>query len=261
MSIGTAKPSVEEMDGVPHYFIDSHSINEELTAAQFGQEARKLLSELPMDTVILTGGSGMFLDALTNGLDDIPHNPDVRNQLVAEYETFGLEKLVHELIEKDPNYAQKVDLQNPARIIRALTAIRITGRPFSTLLTGKKEALFNIQRYVIELSRELMYDRINTRVDKMMESGLLEEVKQLYPKHNKVVENTVGYKEFIPYLSGDIALDEAVEQVKMNSRRYAKRQMTWFRRYEDAIWIPFSDVNSMKNNVLESISKLSNELE
>lgn len=251
MSIGTAKPSSDEMQGIPHFFINSHSIEYELSAADFAKQANELISQLDHEILILTGGSGMFIDALCNGLDDIPHDPEIRDELTKQFEQSGLDELLEELKQKDPVYFNEVDRSNPMRVIRALTAIRISKRTFSEMRSGSSEQKFRVYRYIIDLPRETMYERINQRVDQMIQQGLEAEVLPLLDLNNKLVNNTVGYKEFIPYHQGDRTLEAVIEEIKMNTRRYSKRQMTWFRRYEDAVWIPFADTNYMKNRILE----------
>lgn len=251
MSIGTAKPSPDEMQGIPHYFINSHSIEHELSAADFAKQASEKISELNHEVIILTGGSGMFLDALCNGLDDIPHNPEIRDELTKQFEQSGLEDLLYELEQKDPVYFNTVDRSNAMRVIRALTAMRVSSRTFSEMRSGSLKQEYHVFRYIIDLPRETMYERINQRVEQMIQQGLEAEVLPLLDLDNTLVNNTVGYKEFIPYKQGNRTLKEVIEELKMNTRRYAKRQMTWFRRYEDAVWIPFADTNSMKNSILE----------
>ena len=243
------------MQGVPHYFINSHSIHDELSAADFAKQASEKINELNHEVIILTGGSGMFLDALCNGLDDIPHDDEIRNELSIQLEELGLESLLDELAQKDPRYFEEVDRSNPMRIIRALTAIRLSGKTFSEMRSGRQKQAFHIRRYIIDLPREIMYARINQRVDHMIEQGLVDEALPLLQLHNSIVNNTVGYKEFLTYQQDEKSLKELVEQIKMNTRRYAKRQMTWFRRYDDAIWIPFSDTNTMKNKILEDFNQ------
>lgn len=240
ISIGTAKPSLQEQAGIQHYFIDSHSIHQPLTSAQFEKEALSILEEefQRHETIILVGGSGLFIDALCDGLDDVPHDANVKNQLNIEFETQGLSPLLNELEAKDPLFFKKVDLKNPVRIIRALEVIRITDKPFSSFHAFQaKERPFEFQKFVIDLPRELLYDRINNRVDIMMENGLLQEVQDLLAWQNLSALNTVGYSELFDYFNHKISLEEAIELIKRNSRRYAKRQLTWFRRDEKAIWI------------------------
>jgi tRNA dimethylallyltransferase len=255
-SIGTAKPSTEEQAGIKHYFIDSHSIHQPLTSAQFEKEALPILkSEFENhDTIILVGGSGLFIDALCFGLDDVPHNENIKNQLNIEFETQGLSPLLDELKTKDPLFYAKVDLKNPVRIIRALEVIRITNKPFSSFHAFKsKERPFEIQKFVIDLPREMLYDRINKRVDIMLENGLLNEVQNLLDWQNLPALKTVGYSELFDYFNGKITLEEAIELIKRNSRRYAKRQLTWFRRDEKAIW---TQALTTENQLQEIISTL-----
>lgn len=242
MAIGTAKPDELEQEGIPHYFIDSHSISEEVTAAQFAREANEILEEQfkQHSTIILAGGSGMFVDALINGLDEIPANVNVRAELQKVYEKEGLKPLVAELKMKDPEFAAEIDLDNPVRIIRAIEAIRISGTKYSSLRTGqRKERNYDVVRFIIDIPREVLYQRINLRVDIMLEKGLLEEVKALVPFRHLSSMQTVGYKEFFDYFDGKTSLEKAIELVKQHSRNYAKRQITWLKRYEDAIHLPF----------------------
>jgi tRNA dimethylallyltransferase len=255
MNIGTAKPTKEELIQAEHFFIDSHSIQQELTAAQFAKEASEVIDKLENDVLVVTGGSGMFIDALTIGLDDVPHSDEIRNQLNEELKNNGLNSLVEELQTKDPNYAAICDTQNPARVMRALTVIRLTGKPYSSFLNKKTASKYRVLRFIIDIPRDTLYERINQRVDRMLQEGLLDEVKKLIPLNNKVVLNTVGYKEFLPTLQNEKSLNFAIEQVKMNSRRYAKRQVTWFRRYEDAYWIPFDSIEKMRDQLLVELNK------
>jgi len=258
MSVGTAKPSLEEMAGIPHYFVDSHSITDEVNSARFAAEVELLISDLfkKHDTLILTGGSGMFIDAFVFGLDNIPHDQEVANQLNAQMEQEGLEPLLSELAEKDPDYFNTVDRNNPMRIIRALEAIRITNKPFSSLRTGsKKQHSFNIDYFVIDLPRDFLYERINLRVDQMVENGLEEEVRNLLPFRDLKPLATVGYTEWFRYFDDEIDKNTCIDLIKQNSRRYAKRQVTWFKRNQIAQWIPYNkDLNLM---VQEIESKLS----
>lgn len=255
ISIGTAKPTIEEMEEVPHYFINSHQLTDEVSAALFEREALQILDELFQrhEVIILTGGSGMFVDALCDGLDKIPTSKEIRDELQAQVDQGDLKILLEELKEKDPVYFNQVDQKNPVRIIRAVEVIRLTGLPYSELRKSKpKERPFGVQRFVIEHDREFLYDRINRRVDLMMEAGLLEEVKSVIPFRHLSSMNTVGYKELFNYLDGNCYLDEAVNMIKQNSRRYAKRQITWLKRNSSAQWIPFTTTQQM----LEQINHL-----
>jgi tRNA dimethylallyltransferase len=248
MSIGTAKPTLEEMQEVVHYFIGSHSIHNELTAASYATEANALLTNLfkTHNNVILVGGSGMYIDALCNGLHDIPASPELRNQLTEEWKTEGLDKLLSELASCDTATFNQIDLKNPVRVIRALEVFRLTGLPLSSFKRAQQAAPdFDVIRFVIDLPRNELYDRINQRVDLMIENGLIGEVNELMPYKDFTSLNTVGYKEIIDYLEGKYSLDEAIEKVKLNSRRYAKRQLTWFRRHKESIWIAPNEFNEI----------------
>lgn len=256
ISIGTAKPTAEEMEGVPHYFIDSHYLKDEVTAAQFEREALSVLEDLfqQHETIILTGGSGMFVDALCNGLDDIPTSKALRDELQQEVDNGNLPTLLEELKEKDPAYFDQVDRKNPVRIIRAVEVIRLTGLPYSDLRkAAPKERPFAVKRFVIEHNREFLYDRINRRVDIMMEAGLLEEVKSVIQFRHLSSMNTVGYKELFNYFDGNSSLEEAIEMIKQNSRRYAKRQITWLKRNPEAQWIPFSSSEKMTQQIIDHL--------
>lgn len=253
VSIGTAKPSLEEMDDVPHYFIGSHQLSDEVTAAQFEREALELLKELfqEHEVVILTGGSGMFVDALCNGLDDIPTSKSLRDELQQEVNQGNLSSLLEELKATDPIYFEQVDRKNPVRVVRAIEVIRLTGRPYSQLRKSKpKKRPFNVQRFVIEHDREFLYDRINRRVDIMMNAGLLDEVKSVIEFRHLSSMNTVGYKELFNYLDGNCSLEEAIEMIKQNSRRYAKRQITWLKRNPEAQWVPFTATEKMVKQII-----------
>jgi tRNA dimethylallyltransferase len=241
IAIGTAKPSLEEMQGVQHYFIDSHSIHTPLSASVYADEALKLL-DLEFETkdvVVLVGGSGLFIDALCVGLDTIPFNPTIREELNRELKEFGLELLQQELLVKDPVFYSQVDLQNSTRIIRALEVIRNTGNTFSHYINSdtKPKRNFTFSSYVINHPREELYRRIEFRVDEMMRLGLLDEVKSVCGFRNLQTLNTVGYSELFKYLDGEITLDTAISLIKQNTRRYAKRQLTWFRNRTESYWL------------------------
>jgi tRNA dimethylallyltransferase len=248
MSIGTAKPTLEEMQGIMHYFIGSHSIHNELTAASFATEANNLLTNLfkTHNNVILVGGSGMYIDALCSGLHDIPASPELRNRLTEEWKTEGLGKLLSELESCDTITFNQIDIKNPVRVIRALEVFRLTGLPLSSFKMNQHSAPdFDVIRFVVDLPRNELYDRINQRVDLMLRNGLIDEVNELIPYKDFTSLNTVGYKEIIDFLEGKYSLDEAIEKVKLNSRRYAKRQLTWFRRHKESIWIKPNEFNEI----------------
>ena len=241
VSIGTAKPSIEEQDGIKHYFIDSHFIEKPLTASTYAEEALKILSVefQKKDLVVLVGGSGLFIDALCVGLDKIPFNQEIREQLNLELEQFGFDSLLKELEAKDLMYYQQVDRSNTTRVIRALEVIRNTGKTFTSYLEtdSKEKRDFESLYFVINHPREVLYQRIEERVDRMVEEGLLEEVKSVVHLSHLQALNTVGYSELFRYLKGEISFENAIQLVKQNTRRYAKRQLTWFRRNPNAIWL------------------------
>lgn len=241
MNIGTAKPNIEEMQGIPHHFIDSHSIFEPYNVGDFEREALELLETLyqKYNIVIAVGGSGLYIKALCEGLDEFPDVPEVIRQEVRQlYATQGLEGLQKELERVDPQYFAEVDQQNPHRLMRALEVSRASGQPFSAFRKQQTQARVFTSIYIqMDLPRAEIYERINRRVDFMMEQGLLEEVKTLYPHRHLMALQTVGYQELFEYLERKISLDEAVEKIKQHSRNYAKRQLTWMRR--DGFWQPF----------------------
>ncbi len=253
LSIGTAKPTVEEQEGVPHYFIDSHELKDEVTAAAYEKYALNVLNIAfqENDVVVLAGGSGMFVDALCLGLDAIPADASVKKMLIAQFENEGLAPLLEELKEKDPVYFEQVDKDNAPRIQRALEAIRISGRPFSSYRTGQpKSRPFKVHRYVLNHDRQTLYDRINLRVDLMLEAGLEEEARSAIQFRHLTSMNTVGYKELFDYFDGKISREEAIAAIKQNSRRYAKRQLTWLRRHPESHWVEFTNTDSVVREIL-----------
>ncbi|GGF25215.1 tRNA (adenosine(37)-N6)-dimethylallyltransferase MiaA [Hymenobacter cavernae] len=242
LSIGTAKPTPEEMQGVPHHFIDSHSIQEEYNAGRFEADALALLAELfqRQQVVILTGGSGLYLQAVTEGLDEMPlANPQVREELQRELAGLGLEPLVAELAQRDPVTYARIDRQNPQRVLRALEVTRSTGQPFSSFHTAqnKPSRPFDVVKVVLTREREELYERIDQRVDQMIAAGLLAEVESLVPYRHHNALQTVGYKEVFDYLDGLQDWPETVRLLKRNTRHYAKRQFTWFRRDPAYTWL------------------------
>ncbi|WP_316816037.1 tRNA (adenosine(37)-N6)-dimethylallyltransferase MiaA [Pedobacter nyackensis] len=240
MEIGTAKPSTEELAAAPHHFINSHSIETLFSTGDFEVQAIALMEQLfkKHDLLVMVGGSGLYIDAVCKGLDDLPEiDLNIREQLNDQLANEGIESIKKQLSEYDPEYYQKVDQANPQRMIRGLEVYLSTGIKLSSHLTNsKKTRPFNIVKIGLNMDRTALYNRINHRVDKMMESGLLEEVKSLrsYRKLNAL--NTVGYSELFNYLDGESTLKEAVDQIKQNTRRFAKRQLTWFRRDDSTAW-------------------------
>lgn len=236
ISIGTAKPTTSELNEIKHHLIDSHSITTELTAASYSIEARKILNELfeTKNEVVLVGGSGMFIDALTFGLDNIETSSEIKIGLEKRLETEGMKALVDDVERLDPEFAAVVDKKNPVRIIRALEVIYSSGQKYSAQRKGFKNDLdCDIVRFSIQWEREKLYERINQRVENMFSEGLLDEVKSVLQFRNLKSLKTVGYKELFDYLDEKMALDEAIEKIKQHSRNYAKRQETWLKRYND----------------------------
>lgn len=240
MSIGTAKPSELELAAAKHHFIDSHSIQTEFSVGEYETEALSILSKLfkSSDQAILTGGSGLYIQAVCQGFDDIPKaSTETRESLNALFAEFGISALQEYLLKTDPEYYSQVDLNNPQRLIRALEVFETTGKPFSSYrLKNINIRPFNIIKIGLNIEREELYNRINARVDQMMETGLLEEVRTLLPYRNLNALNTVGYSELFEYLDGLITLPAAIDKIKQNTRRFAKRQLTWFKRQEDIRW-------------------------
>ncbi|TGE06268.1 tRNA (adenosine(37)-N6)-dimethylallyltransferase MiaA [Hymenobacter fodinae] len=241
LTIGTAKPSPEEMQGVPHHFINSHSIQEEYNAGRYEQDALALLHELFQKhrVVILTGGSGLYLQAVTEGFDEMPKAlPQVREQLHQELAEGGLAPLVAELQRLDPVTYERIDRQNHQRILRALEITRATGQPFSSFHGVKKaaERPFTTVKIALNREREELYQRIDLRMDQMLASGLEAEARAMYPFRHHNALQTVGYKELFDYFEGHYDYAEAVRLLKRNSRHYAKRQLTWLRRDPEYQW-------------------------
>ena len=237
MTIGTAKPSEEEMQGVKHYFIDNLSIQDTYNIGQYEREAISCINDLfkTHDTLLLVGGSGLYINAVLNGVDEFEEIPAViREQLIEDFEKKGLPFLQEELKKKDEIYYHQVDLNNPQRIMRALEVCIHTQKPYSSFRKKeKKERPFNAIPILLNTDREKLYERINTRVDQMVTNGLLEEVKSLYAFKHLNSLNTVGYKELFDFMDGKSTFNEAVNLIKQNSRRYAKRQLTWFNHQGD----------------------------
>ncbi|MBO6829614.1 tRNA (adenosine(37)-N6)-dimethylallyltransferase MiaA [Allomuricauda sp.] len=255
MEIGTAVPSQEELAQVPHHFIQHKSIFEPYSVGDFEKEAMGLLDGLfqQKDTVVMVGGSGLYVDAVVHGLDEFPEvNPNIRAALNQKLEKNGLSSLQEELKLKDPSYYKIVDLENPHRLIRALEVCRASGQPFSSFLNRPKPKRPFKTLYVgLEAPREVIYERINQRVDLMMQAGLLEEAERLYPHKTLNALQTVGYKELFEYLDGHCTLEFAVSEIKKNTRRFAKRQLTWLRKNKDILWIPY---NGEAEKVLQIIT-------
>ncbi len=239
--IGTAQPDEEQLRRVEHHFIASHDLEQEFNCGAYEAEALAKLEELYLkhDVVVAVGGSGLYIKALCEGMDALPEaEPELRESLAKRLQTEGLESLCEELRQRDPAYYEEVDRNNPARVLRALEVCISTGLPYSAMRTGvKHQRPFEIIKLGIDMEREILYDRINRRVDIMMQMGLEQEARAVYYLRRLNSLQTVGYREMFDYFDGTISRDEAVELIKRNSRRYAKRQMTWFRRDEEIKWV------------------------
>ncbi len=243
MSIGTAVPSAEELAAAPHHFIQDKSIFEPYSVGDFEKEALRKLDELfkKNPIVVMVGGSGLYVDAVIKGLDEFPVVPiEIRTQLNTEFELNGIEPLQKELAEVDPEYFKKVDIHNAHRIIRALEIYRGSGKPYSSFLKKDTSTRYFEALYVgLTAEREVIYDRINLRVDKMISEGLIEEAKGLFLHKNLNALQTVGYRELFQYLDGSISKEKAIEEIKKNTRRFAKRQITWFGKNETIRWFDY----------------------
>ena len=241
MSIGTAAPTEEELSQVKHYFVHHISIEDKYDVADYERDVLQLLDELfkTHNAVIMTGGSGLFIDAVCNGIDVMPDvQPEIREKVQKLLDEGGLKALQEEVLHLDPDYFAIVDQQNPRRLQRALEVCYQTGQPFSSFRSGNTvQRDFEIKKYALLWDRQALIERIDKRVDMMMEQGLLEEAKALYPKRHLNALNTVGYKELFAYFDGQCTLEEAVEQIKIHTRQYAKRQMTWLRKDTSYQWI------------------------
>jgi tRNA dimethylallyltransferase len=240
LNIGVAKPLQAELDAVHHYFINSHSIREEVNAAVFEELALQWTTEIFREspTAVMVGGTGLYIKAFTDGLDDIPGvNPAVRRQLQQQYELNGIGWLRQEIQLRDPVFYAEGERHNPQRLLRALEVRLSTGRSILSFRSGTaRKRPFRIRKIGLQLPKEELHRRIHDRVDQMIDQGLVEEVKALHPYRNHNALQTVGYKEVFGYLDGTWSLDEAIAQIKTNTRRYAKRQLTWFRKDDSIEW-------------------------
>jgi len=240
LRIGTAVPTKQELSAVKHHFIQSHSITENYNASKFENEAILLLTQLfkTLDLIILAGGSMLYIEAICKGIDDMPDaDPEIRSKLKTELENDGIESLRLKLKKLDPEYYKVVDLKNPNRIIHALEMCLMTGKTFSSFRTNsKKKRPFDIIKIGLNCDRNILHHRINRRVDLMVKDGLEEEARSVYLQRHLNSLNTVGYKEWFAYFNGEISKNKAIELVKRNSRRYARKQLTWFRRDSEMQW-------------------------
>ncbi|HET6252563.1 MAG TPA: tRNA (adenosine(37)-N6)-dimethylallyltransferase MiaA [Puia sp.] len=241
LNIGVAKPARAELDAVHHYFINSHSIRDEVNAAVFEELALNWTAEIFRQSpdAVMVGGTGLYIKAFTDGLDEIPAvNPAIRKQLQVQYQLNGIGWLQQEVQLHDPAFFESGERQNPQRLLRALEVRLSTGRSIVGFRKGAiRQRPFRIRKIGLDLPKEELHRRIHTRVDHMIEQGLVEEVKGLLPYRNHNALQTVGYKEIFEYLDGLCSLDEAIADIKTNTRRYAKRQLTWFRKDPDVRWL------------------------
>ncbi len=251
LKIGTAAPTDEQLRQVPHLFVGTKSIDDYYNASMYEQEVLACLEAQPSGISLLSGGSMMYIDAVCNGIDDIPTvRDDIREEMKRRYKEEGLETLCEELKQLDPEHYAIVDRQNYRRVIHALEICHQTGKTYTSFRTQqKKERPFRIIKIGLNRDREELYNRINQRVDQMMEDGLLDEVKGLVDKRQTNALNTVGYKELFDYLDGRWPLDEAVERIKGNTRRYARKQLTWFKRDENMRWFHPDDIQDILNYI------------
>ncbi len=251
MSIGTAVPEKEQLEAVKHHFIHTHSIHDYFSSWECEQQTLELLSNLykEKDEVLLVGGSMMYIDAICNGIDEIPTiDPELRNEVVERTKNEGVESLRMQLKQLDPVFYNQVDLKNTKRVIHAVEVCLMTGKPYSELRTNtRKKRDFNIIKVGLNRDRAELYSRIDSRVDLMMKEGLLKEAQALFEYRHYNSLNTVGYKELFEHFEGKINLDEAIELIKRNSRRYAKRQLSWFNRDKEIEWFhPDQEENVIK---------------
>lgn len=257
--IGTAAPTEEQKRRVKHYFVGTHSIDDYYSASMYEEDAVKLINQLLLqdECALMTGGSMMYIDAVCNGIDDIPTiREDIRTEMKRRYAEEGLDALVEELRKLDPEHYAIVDKKNYRRVIHALEICHQTGKTYTSFRVGeKKERPFRILKIGLNRDREELYQRINQRVDEMMRQGLLEEVKKMYPKRHLNSLNTVGYKELFNYLDGTWTLEEAVERMKGNTRRYMRKQLTWFKRDPEIRWFHPDEADGIIHYIEENLNK------
>lgn len=253
MPIGTAQPTTEELSLAEHHFIADREVDDDFNSGRYEHEALARLDELSKhhDIVVAVGGSGLYVQALCEGMDTLPEaNEELRQSLKERLEREGLEPLFEELQRLDPNYAEVVDRHNPARVMRALEVCITSGKPYSEQRKGAKQTRpFNIIKIGTDLPRDVLYERINLRVEMMLKDGLVEEAQAMLPKRHLNALQTVGYREMFDYFDGNSSLDEAVELIKRNSRRYAKRQLTWFRRDREIAWFSPHDIEGVISHI------------
>jgi tRNA dimethylallyltransferase len=257
LKIGTASPTPEQLKLVNHHFVGHLSVEDYYNASMFEVEANKKITGLfdNHDHVIATGGSGLYIDALCHGIDELPTvDPNLRKSLIDKYNREGIASIRQQLKHLDPGYYSMVDLKNPNRILKGIEVTIMTGKPYSSLLTRKKQSReYNIVKIALTMTREDLYNRINDRADKMIEKGLVEEARSLYPSRHLNALNTVGYKELFAYFDGDTSLAKAIELIKRNTRHYAKRQLSWFKRDTGVQWFDVNDKEALITYIYKKI--------
>jgi len=260
LTIGTAKPSMTELAEVKHHFVNSHSIHESYDAAQYGRDALKLIHKLFQlhDKLILCGGSGLYIKAVCEGFDDIPEvDPHIRLALIEEYKTNGVGVLQDKLRNLDPEIIKNIDINNPHRLIRALEIVIGTGVSITSFQKKVKlEHDFSVIKVGLALPRQELYERIDARMDKMIQDGLFEEAKELYHFRTHNALQTVGYQEIFDFMDGRYNRDEAIRLLKQNSRRYSKRQLTWFKRDANMIWMNPANIEEIIELILRQGSSV-----
>lgn len=257
ITIGVAKPSAEELQEVKHHFINSHSIHENLNAAAFEEYALSAAAEIfqQHDIAVMVGGTGLYIKAFCEGMDDIPAvDETIRKQLQNDYQQQGIEWLQEQLQTNDPLFAKEGEMQNPQRMLRALEVVLSTGQSILQYRKGeKRKRNFNIIKIGLDLPREELYQRINQRVDVMLENGLPEEAKSVHPLRHLNALQTVGYRELFDFFDGSSTLEQAIEKIKQNSRHYAKRQLTWFKRDEEMNWFHPANTSQIQVYILQQL--------
>ena len=244
LNIGVARPTVDELKLVHHYFIASHSIHQDVNAGLFEKYALQCADEIFKNNkvAVMVGGTGLYINAFCDGMDEIPNvSIEIRNNIITKYNDIGLAWLQNEVANKDPEFWKTAEQQNPQRLMRALEIVEATGKSINSFKRKQKATRpFNIIKIGLELSKEKLHENINTRVDKMMEEGLIEEVKSLIPYQQLNALQTVGYKELFDHFNNNCTLEQAIEKIKISTRQYAKRQMTWFKKDNDIKWFDAS---------------------
>ncbi len=259
LTIGTDAPTAEQLKKATHYFIGTLSVNDYFSASEFEDQTIKLLSQLheKHDCVIMSGGSMMYIDAVCKGIDEVPDiDPVLREQLMDLYQKEGIDPIRMQLKMRDPVFYNQVDLKNPKRIIHALEVCIMTGKPYSSFRTNTvKKRPFDIVKIGLTRPREELYQRINVRVDQMIDNGLIEEARKLYPQKHLNSLNTVGYKELFQYFDGNWSLEFAIDKIKQHSRNYARKQLSWFNSDKEIHWIDLSDEHvNAKEDIINRIN-------